>query len=94
MFGKEPAVVTKVIEEVIRAAIPMALIFGWIHWTEAQTGAVLLFIGVLVGGISMLMTRSQVVPTERANQQIMTAVKMPSDSTLKEVLDKNEKVNE
>lgn len=94
MFGREPAVVTKVLEEVVRAAIPMALIFGWIHWSEAQTGAVLLFIGVLVGGISLLTTRSQVVPTEKANAQIAIAIRAPTTTTVSEVIAREEASNQ
>lgn len=93
MFGKEPAVVFKVLEEIIRALIPLALIFGWVHWTEAQTGSIFLFVGVLVGGLSVLLTRSQTVPTEKANSQIATAIRMPSDSTVSEVVAKEEKAN-
>lgn len=85
MFNKEPAVFFKIIEEVFRAAIPVALIFGFIHWTEAQTGAVMLFVGVLVGGLTVLFTRSQVMPVDTANTQIRLAVKMPADSTLDDV---------
>lgn len=85
MFGKEPAVVFKVIEEIIRAAIPMALIFSWVQWTEAQTGAVLLFVGVLIGGVSLLLTRSQVVPVDKADEQIKTALKMAPDTKISEV---------
>lgn len=73
MFTREPAVVFKVLEEIVRAAIPMALIFGWIHWTETQTGAVLLFVGVLVGAGATLLTRSQTTPDSQVNALIRTA---------------------
>jgi hypothetical protein len=88
MFKKEPALVFKVLEEIIRAAIPMALIFSWIHWTEMQTGAVLLFIGVVTGGISMLLTRSQVTSEPEVNALIRTAVAQPTGTkveTVKEI---------
>lgn len=85
MFGKEPALVLKVIEELIRAAIPMALIFGWVEWSEAQTGTVLLFLGVLIGGLTLLFTRSQVVPVEKADAQIITALDQPSSTSIGEV---------
>lgn len=86
MFSKEPAVALKVVEEIIRALIPMALIFGWVQWTEAQTGAVMLFVGVVVGGLTVLLTRSQVVSNKTANAQIKTAIAGPSDATVKEVI--------
>jgi len=85
LFGKEPTLVLKVLEEVVRAAIPMALIFGWVHWTEPQTGAVLLFIGVVVGGIAMLLTRSQVTSVVQSDALIRTAIKEPSGTSVQEV---------
>lgn len=88
MFSKEPAVVFKVLEEIVRALIPMALIFGWVQWTEAQTGTVMLFVGVLVGGLSVLLTRSQVVPTQTANAQIQTGIDSPSNATVPQVIAK------
>jgi hypothetical protein len=87
MFTKEPAVVFKIIEEIIRAAIPMALIFGWVQWTEAQTGTVMLFIGVVVGGLSVLLTRSQTVPTETVDKQIKVAVNSPVGTSVEEVVE-------
>jgi hypothetical protein len=85
MLGKEPTVILKVIEEIIRAAIPLALIFGWVHWTEAQTGTVVLFVGVLVGGLSVLATRSQVTPDPKVDALIKEAVKSPPHTTVETV---------
>lgn len=84
-MNKEPAVIAKVLEEIVRAAIPMALIFGWVYWTEAQTGAVMLFIGVVVGAVSMLWTRSQVTSPETVDKLIKEAVKSPTGTTVNEV---------
>lgn len=81
MLGKEPTVILKVIEEIIRAAIPLALIFGWVHWTEAQTGTVVLFVGVL----AVLATRSQVTPDPKVDALIKEAVKSPPHTTVETV---------
>jgi hypothetical protein len=89
--NKEPTVIIGGIAEIVRAIIPLLLIFGLIHWTDEQTGAVVLFVGVLVGFAEKLYTRTQVIPTTTANAQINTAIRMPSDSTLKEVIDKTER---
>lgn len=73
MLNKEPAVLAKVVEEIIRAAIPVALIFGLVNWNQEQTGTLLIFIGVVAGGLSLLFTRSQVVPTIVADKQLEIA---------------------
>lgn len=86
MFGKEPTLILKVLEEIIRAAVPMALIFGWVHWTDEQTGTVMIFIGVVVGGLSALLTRSQVVSVDTANKQIAVAVNQPSGTSVERVV--------
>lgn len=86
MLSKEPTLILKFIEEVIRALVPMALIFGWVHWSEAQTGAVMLFVGVVIGGLAALVARSQTVPAAVANEQIKTAVKMPANTSVEDVI--------
>jgi len=91
LFTKEPTVILKVIEELIRAAIPLALIFGWVHWSDEQTGAVMLFVGVFVGGLTTLFVRSQTVPAEKANEQIAAALLMPPTATVSDVVKKVEK---
>lgn len=85
-MNKEPALIIKAFEEILRAAIPMALAFGWIHWTDVQIGTVVLFTGLVLGFISLLVTRSQVVPTQTANAQIETAIKGPSTATVGTVI--------
>ena len=85
-MNKEPAVITKGIEELLRAAIPMAILFGWIHWSPEQIGAVTLFVGLGLGFVSMMLTRSQVVPTVVADKQIDVALKMPATATKGQVI--------
>lgn len=87
MFGKEPTLVLKVLEEIIRAAIPVALIFGWVHWTDEQTGTVMLFIGVVAGGVSALWSRSQTVSVGTANKQIEMAVQQPVGTSVQRVVE-------
>ena len=86
MFGKEPTVVLGSLSEVIRAVIPMLLVFGYVHWTDAQTGSVMLVVGVTIGALNVIFTRSQTVSTQVANDQIKTAIKAPSDTTVAEVV--------
>lgn len=90
MFGKEPTVIIGALAEVVRAIIPLLLIFGYLNWNDQQIGQVMLFIGVFVGFLNVLFTRSQVTPTETANAQIVTAIASPSGTTVKEVIDATE----
>lgn len=69
-MNKEPTVIIGGIAEIVRAIIPMLLIFGIIHWTDPQTGAVIFFVGVLVSSVEKLFIRAQTVPTVVADKQI------------------------
>jgi hypothetical protein len=40
---------------------------------------------------TILLTRSQVIPTEKANAQIETAIRMSPDATLQQVIAKQER---
>ncbi len=86
LINREPTVIIGGIAEVVRAIIPMLLVFGIIHWTDVQTGAVILVVGVCVGFAEKLFTRSQVVPTETANAQIKTALKASPDTKVSEIV--------
>lgn len=86
MFGKEPAVFFGGIGEILRAIVPLALIFGWVVWSSEQTGAVMLVINVVLGFLTTMLTRSQVVATQTANAQIETAIKGPPTATVGTVI--------
>ena len=73
LFNKEPTVIIGGIAEIIRAINPMLLVFGVIQWTDAQTGAVILVVGVCVGFAEQLFARSQTVPAAVADKQIEIA---------------------
>lgn len=91
MFGKEPAVILGALAEVIKAVIPMLIIFNFIQWTGEQVAQVMLVVGVAIGFFNILLTRSQVVPTEKANAQILVATKMPEGTSVEAVIAKQEK---
>lgn len=91
MFGREPAVIIGGIAEIIRAVIPMLIIFGYLQWTDNQLAQVMLVIGVAVAVGEKWFTRSQVVPTERANEQIQRAIESPSSTTVEQVIAAQEK---
>lgn len=90
MFGREPAVIIGGIAEIIRAVIPMMIIFGFLQWTDKETAQVMLVIGVAVAVGEKWFTRSQVVPTETANAQIQRAIAGPSTATVSEVVKQEE----
>lgn len=85
MFGKEPAVFFNGIGEIIRAIVPCLILFGVIQWTDEQIAGVFLAVGVVLGFLTTMLTRSQTTPTETVNTLVETAVKMPADSTVEDV---------
>lgn len=91
MFQKEPTLILGALSEVIRAVIPTLIIFGFIQWTGEQVAQVMLLVGVVIAFLTILLTRSQVVPTEKANAQIETAIRMPASATVPQVIAKQEK---
>lgn len=90
MLNREPAVILGGLSEVVRAIIPTLIIFGYIQWSGDQVAQVMFLVSVVVGFFNALLTRSQVVPTQRANAQIETAIAMPSSATVSEVIKKEE----
>lgn len=72
-LGKEPAVILGAISEVIKAIIPALIIFGWLKWTPEQVASVMFVVGVLVSSLTVILTRSNTVPTVVADKQIEIA---------------------
>jgi hypothetical protein len=90
MWGKEPAVFFNGLAEVIRAIIPVLILFGFIQWTDEQIAGVMLLVGVVVGFLITMLTRSQVVSVDKANAQIETALRLSPSTTVAEVIAKTE----
>lgn len=85
MLHKEPTIYIGGIGEIIRAIIPLLIIFGFIQWTDQQIAAVILAMSVTLGFLGTLFTRSVVTPTEVSDTLIRTAVQMPITTTVDEV---------
>jgi len=85
MFGREPAVVLGALAEIVKAVIPMLIIFGILKWTAEQTAQVMLVVGVVVGSLSIVLTRSQVRSEPEVNSLIRTAVKQPENTSVEKV---------
>lgn len=91
MFNKEPTVIFGALAEVIRQIVPMLILFGIIQWTGEQVAQVMAVVSAGIALFTILLTRSQVVPTEKANAQIETAILMPATATVDQVIAKQER---
>ena len=88
VFGKEPAAVFGGLAEIFRQLIPLLIVFGFIHWTDIQIAAAFAFSSVVLSFGTVLLTRSQTVPTQVVNSQIETAVRMPVGTSVEDVVKK------
>lgn len=86
MFGREPARILAV----LGAALALAIGFG-LKISGEQVNLIMVFTAALIPLLAGEATRSQVVPTDKANAQIETAIGMPQDSTVEQVIAKEEK---
>lgn len=85
MFSKEPAVILGALSEVIRAIIPTLIIFGFIQWTGDQVAQVMLLVGVVIGFLNVVLTRSQTTSEPAVNALIKEAVKSPTGTPVEAV---------
>lgn len=85
MFGREPARILAV----IAAGLALAVGFG-LSISGQQVNLIMVFAAAVIPLIAGEATRSQVVPTEKANAQIEIALAEPSTTTVNEVIKKEE----
>lgn len=85
MFGREPAMILSF----IGAALALAIGFG-LKVSGEQVNLIMVFAGAAIPLLTGVATRSQVVPTEKANAQIELAIAGPSTATVSEVIKKEE----
>jgi len=86
MFGREPARILAV----IGAGLALAVGFG-LSLNGQQVNLIMVFSAAVITLIAGEVTRSQVVPTEKANSQIETAIRMPTGTTVDQVIAKQER---
>lgn len=86
LFNREPALIMGA----IGAAIALAVGFG-LKISGEQVTLIMIFASALIALITGVVIRAKVVPTEKANDQIATAIRMPSSATVEDVIAKNEK---
>ena len=85
MFGREPALILGFIS----AALIVAVGFG-LRVSGEQINNIMVFAGAAIALFGGIATRSQVVPTEKANAQIQTGIDSPPNTTVQQVIDKTE----
>lgn len=85
MLNKEPTVILGAASEAIRQIIPALIVFGFIQWSGEKTAAFNIIVGVFVGFLNVLLTRSTVVPAPQVDALINTAVQMPANATVDDV---------
>lgn len=73
MLEKEPAVVLGALAEIVKAIIPALIIFGILKWSAEQVAQVMLLVGVVVGSLTVVLTRSSTTPTPAVDALIKTA---------------------
>lgn len=91
MLSKEPAVILSGLGELFKAVIPVLILFEFVNWTDKQIAGLMFLSGVAISVFTTWFTRQSVVPTDKANAQIRTAIKAPSDMTVAQVIAKTEK---
>lgn len=86
MFGKEPALILGFIS----AALVLAVGFG-LKISGEQINNIMLFASAAIALFGGVAIRQQVIPTEKANSQIETAIRMPNTATVEQVIAKEER---
>lgn len=74
----------------IGAALALAIGFG-LKVSGEQVNLIMVFAGAAIPLLTGVATRSQVVPTEKANAQIETATRMPEGTSVAEVIAKTDR---
>ncbi len=93
LLGREPNIVLGALAEVIKAVIPMLVIFRVFHWTAEQVAQVMLVVGVSVAALNTMLTRAQTVSVAKSDELIKTAVAMPEGTriaTVKAIMESKE----
>lgn len=93
MWNKNPTLIINGLSELLRQILPLMVVVGVIHLTPEKLAGLVSVIGLILAFISTTLLRSQVVPTETANQQIKTAVNSPSGTSVEQVIAKTEAQN-
>lgn len=86
MFNKEPTVIVNGLSGLLQQVLPLLVVVGLIHLSPEKLAGWVSVIGLVLTFVSTTLLRSQTVPTDTANKQIETAVRMPSTATVADVI--------
>lgn len=89
-FNKEPTLLLNGLSELLRQILPLLVVIGVVHLEPEKLAGLISIIGLVLAFISTTVLRSQVVSTEKADQQIRVAVNSPSGTSVDVVKDKVE----
>lgn len=93
MWNKNPTLIIGGLSELLRQILPLLVVVGVIHLAPEKLAGLVSVIGLVLTFISTTLLRSQVTPTEIANQQIRTAVSSPTGTSVEQVIAKTEAQN-
>lgn len=82
----EPTVVTGAISELVRQVLPALVVLGVVSFTDVQLAAIFMVVSASIAFLNVLVSRSQVVPVERANEQIQAGISASPGTTVEEVI--------
>ena len=85
MFNKEPTAIIGALSEAVRQIIPALIVFGFINWSGEKTAAFNIIVGVFVGFLNVLLTRSQTTSEDTVNKLIKEGVKSPTGTPVSAV---------
>lgn len=91
-MNTEPVAIATAVSFAIKAILLAIMAFGG-AMTRDQLAAVMVAVDAVLGVILVLVVRPQVVPLGRAKSQIATAVRMPSNTRVSEVIAKEKRDN-
>lgn len=92
-MNKEPAVIINGLAELVRQILPLMVVVGLIQLNPEKLAGLVSIIGLVLAFISTTLLRSQVVSTNKANQQIEVAIASPTNTTVEKVIQKTETQN-
>lgn len=92
-MNKEPAVIINGLAELVRQILPLMVVVGLIQLSPEKLAGLVSIIGLVLAFISTTLLRSQVVSTDKANQQIQAGIASPPGTTVAKVIEKVESQN-
>lgn len=90
-MNKEPTVIINGLSELLRQVLPLLVVVGLVHLSPEKLAGLVSIIGLVLAFVSTTLLRGQTIPTDKANSQIATAVRMPEGTSVAQVIAKNER---